>query len=176
MTLANIRQQSTDLEALIEAIDPADEESLNLLYGALDELRSQEQDKIDGWHWHLSKLEAHTRFLKEQEQAIAQARRSAEKKLESAKEYLLMLHSQGQIPAKLQGKLATISVVKNSQMSVDVDPSDFEDWVQQYPELTKVTYAPDKKAIIEAYKSGGELPPGVEVSQGHHVRMGIKKG
>lgn len=175
MTLANIRQQSTDLEALLEAIDPADEESLNLLYGALDELRSQEQDKIDGWHWHLSKLEAHTRFLKEQEQAIAQARRSAEKKLESAKEYLLMLHSQGQIPAKLQGKLATISVVKNSQLSVEVDAEEFANWESSFPELTKVQIVPSKSAILEAYKSGGEIPPGVEISQGHHIRMGIRK-
>lgn len=174
-TLARIHQESADLEALLAEIDPADEESLNLLYTALDELQSLEANKVDRWHWHLAKLESHIKFLKEQEQAIAQARRAAEKKLESAKQYLLLLHSQDQIPAKLEGNLATISVVRNSQMSVDVDPSDFEGWVQQYPELAKVTYAPDKKAIIEAYKSGGELPPGVEVSQGHHVRMGIKK-
>lgn len=175
MTLAHIRQESNYLEALLEAIDPADEESLNLLYAALDDLRSQEAEKIDAWHWHLSKLEAHIKFLKEQEQAIAQSRKSAEKKLESAKEYLLMLHSQGQIPAKLQGKLAEIRVVKNSQMSVEVDPLEFDDWVGQYPQLAKFQYSPNKTAILETYKAGGELPPGIDITQGHHIRMGIRK-
>lgn len=173
-SLTEIISEAAELEALFAELDPNDQESLQLFYQKLDELKQAEGAKVDRWVWYLKKLENEVKFLKEQEAELATIRRRAERKLEEGKNYLLLLHSGGQIPQKLKGASSTISIQKNSQPSVDVQ-SDPGEWEPKYWHLRQVTYSANRKAIAQTLAEGSDIPPGCIVETGNHVRLNLGK-
>lgn len=132
----------------------------------LDALNMERDRKIENIAHLCENVKNDIAGLKEQEQIFAARRKSAEKKLDSLKEYLTYALG-GQ---RFETVAAKVTFRKGYETVIDDEkliPSDY--WTQ------KVTETVNKTAIKEAIKSGKEVP-GAHVSETLNPQINAVRG
>lgn len=170
-------------EMIIEAggeLTPEIEELLGLATGDFDEKAQRVALKV-------KELEATEAAEKAQADSISQTvvafhlarSRSAGTAAKSLKAYLCreLIKAGGEAgPRSIKGKLAALRVQKNSKPSVKVtttDPSFLERlWALSTRWATKkVDYTLNSDEVLLAAKLGEQIPEGIAIEQGYHVRI-----
>jgi len=146
-----------------ELLDRPEEMESDALVDTLESLQDAIEDKAENIAKLVKNLEADAKIIKEEEQRLAERRRSIENKVTRLKEYL---QEQLEVAGLQKAKRPTITVaIQNNPPSVEIAdekliPSEF--MIPQY----KV----DKKSILERLKNG-EMVPGAKLVQGRGVRI-----
>ena len=146
-----------------ELLDRAEDIDTEALVDTLASLQDAIEDKAENTAKIIKNLEADAKIIKEEEQRLAERRRSIENKVTRLKEYL---QEQLEVAGLQKVKRPTITVaIQNNPPSVEIAdekliPSEF--MIPQY----KV----DKKSILERLKNG-EMVPGAKLVQGRGVRI-----
>jgi len=137
-------EMEAQLEALTEDFDRKVE------YLAL--LAREAKAEAAGYKVEADRLAAHVRAASNREAGI--------------KRYLQFCLESAGVP-KVTGTLATVALQKNGQPSIryDGDPQSLP------PAYQRVTVAVDTRALHDALKGGEDLPEGVTVEHGQHVRI-----
>lgn len=144
----------------------------------LESLEGQVTEKVERVALYIREQLATAAAVKEEEQRLATRRKSLERAAEGLKNYLQrQMERLG--TTKVNGLLCTVALQK-SQPSVtstldvtqlmdlaEADETSLRRFVTVIPE----NYVLDKRAVLEAYKTGERLPDGVGIDQGQHVRI-----
>ncbi len=143
------------------------------LSALLDQAEGDFATKVERVALKVRSMEVTADAIKAEEVRLAQKRRVQENAVASLKSYLReALRLAGQ--TKVVGTLATVSVQKNppSVQGLLDEESLVGMYAIQSPFVKReVSYALDKKAVIEAHKAGQEIPQGVSVSQSLSLRI-----
>lgn len=140
-----------EIRNVLESMECADvnEVDENVLDAYLDELASQESDKVDAYGFVLRQQSARVQFLKDEEKRVNARRKAAENALERMKGHLLhVMQSSGL--RKVSGSTTTISIRTTRSVKVSVG-------AEQLPNefvRVKTTYEADKSAIKAAIDAG----------------------
>lgn len=147
-----------------QLLEMAEEMESDALVDTLESLQDAIEEKAENIAKLVKNLEADVKFIKEEEQRLAERRRAIEVKIERLKTYLQeQLETAG--IEKVKRPTITVAIQANPP-SVDVIdetaiPSDF-----LIPQAPKV----DKRSILERLKKG-EAIPGVTLKQTKGVRI-----
>lgn len=138
---------------------------------ALAELELAWPQKVESVALYIRTKLAEAEVVGAEEERLADRRKAITKQADGLKEYLRrQMEERGE--AKVAGRLVTVAV-QNSTPSVRVLcgatalPPSYQRVIPAVPESVEA----DKRAILDAYKAGAELPEGVEVICGTHVRI-----
>lgn len=112
--------------------------------------------------------------IKEEEARLAALRKTEENAAERLKAYLLReLTAAGK--DKVEGTLAKVRIQKNppavKSILTDDDILKLYDERPEYVTLIPAQLKLNSRAALDAWKAGDELPPGLAVEQGTHVRI-----
>lgn len=146
-----------------QLLEMAEEMESDALVDTLEALQGEIEEKAENIAKLIKNLEADAKIIKEEEQRLADRRRSIESKVTRLKEYL---QQQLEVAGLQKVKRPTITVaIQANPPSVEISdekliPSEF--MIPQY----KV----DKKSILERLKNGEEIP-GAKLVQGRGVRI-----
>lgn len=165
-SLHNIQDEiETALTALddYEGDDRAAVEAAVMPY--LEELATQEAEKVDNIARMDRRTENEIAFLKEEEARVRARRQSLERKRESFRDFLRQVMI-GHGLKKVVGSTSTLSLRTTKAVDVAANPQDLP---PQYVEMT-VTYKP-KRAEIKAALEAGEIIPGCSIVQGQTVQI-----
>lgn len=149
-----------EIESLLsDAIDPETGEVL-FLPEKLEELQMEKERKTENLALAVKNLTAEGRAIREEEIALAERRKSLEKRAERAREYLEFI---------LQGekfRTAKVAVSWRSSKRVTVDEG-FLAWAKRRGKrfLRLKDPEPDKTAIREALQSGEKVPHAAMVEE-----------
>lgn len=149
-----------EIESLLsDAIDPETGEVL-FLPEKLEELQMEKERKTENLALAVKNLTAEGRAIREEEIALAERRKSLEKRAERAREYLEFI---------LQGekfRTAKVAVSWRSSKRVTVDEG-FLAWAKRRGKrfLRMKDPEPDKTAIREALQSGEKVPHAAMVEE-----------
>jgi replicative superfamily II helicase len=147
-----------------QLMEMAEEMESDALVDTLEALQDAIEDKVENIAKLIKNLEADAKIIKEEEQRLADRRRSIESKVARLKEYL---QEQLEVAGLQKVKRATITVaIQNNPPSVEIAdekliPSEF--MIPQNPKI-------DKQAILERLKNG-EMVPGCSLKQTKGVRI-----
>jgi replicative superfamily II helicase len=147
-----------------QLMEMAEEMESDALVDTLESLQDAIEDKVENIAKLIKNLEADAKIIKEEEQRLADRRRSIESKVARLKEYL---QEQLEVAGLQKVKRATITVaIQNNPPSVEIAdekliPSEF--MIPQNPKI-------DKQAILERLKNG-EMVPGCSLKQTKGVRI-----
>jgi replicative superfamily II helicase len=147
-----------------QLMEMAEEMESDALVDTLESLQDAIEDKVENIAKLIKNLEADVKIIKEEEQRLADRRRSIESKVARLKEYL---QEQLEVAGLQKVKRATITVaIQNNPPSVEIAdekliPSEF--MIPQNPKI-------DKQAILERLKNG-EMVPGCSLKQTKGVRI-----
>lgn len=147
-----------------QLMEMAEEMESDALVDTLESLQEAIEDKAENIAKLIKNLEADVKVIKEEEQRLADRRRSIESKIVRLKEYL---QQQLEVAGLQKVKRPTITVaIQNNPPSVEIAdekliPSEF--MIPQDPKI-------DKMAILERLKNG-ELVPGCSLKQTRGVRI-----
>jgi replicative superfamily II helicase len=147
-----------------QLMEMAEEMESDALVDTLESLQDAIEDKVENIAKLIKNLEADAKIIKEEEQRLADRRRSIESKVARLKEYL---QEQLEVAGLQKVKRATITVaIQNNPPSVEIAdekliPSEF--MIPQNPKI-------DKQAILERLKNG-ETVPGCSLKQTKGVRI-----
>ncbi|WP_199425800.1 siphovirus Gp157 family protein [Thermaerobacillus caldiproteolyticus] len=147
-----------------QLMEMAEEMESDALVDTLESLQEAIEDKVENIAKLIKNLEADVKVIKEEEQRLADRRRSIESKIVRLKEYL---QQQLEVAGLQKVKRPTITVaIQNNPPSVEIAdekliPSEF--MIPQDPKI-------DKKAILERLKNG-EWVPGCSLKQTRGVRI-----
>jgi predicted nuclease with TOPRIM domain len=142
----------------------AEEMESDALVDTLESLQDEIEEKAENIAKFIKNLEADAKIIKEEEQRLAERRRSIENKVTRLKEYL---QEQLEVAGLQKVKRPTITVaIQNNPPSVEIAdekliPSEF-----MIPQAPKI----DKKAILERLKNGEEIS-GCVLKQTKGVRI-----
>jgi hypothetical protein len=161
-------ERTADLEAvhswLMESggeLTPEIEERLDAAEGAFDEKAERVALKI-------REMEATARAVKEEADRLAARVRSMENGARSLKEYLRMQMERADRP-EIKRPLVTIRVHRSPPSARCLVP--LQELDDHFVRLIPERFEFDAKAALAAHKAGEALPAGVEIVQGHHVRL-----
>ena len=150
---------------LNDAVDP---ETGEILFDPeeLDRLQLEREVKLESLALAVKNLTAEAKAIREEETALAERRRSVEKKAERARQYLEFI---------LQGEkfqTAKVAVSYRKSKKLELAPEFLETAKTSYPYLLRFREPePDKSAITAAIKAGDAIP-GAELVES--VSMQIK--
>lgn len=119
----------------------------------LDELATQETDKIDHFAAFIREEAAHAKYMREESQRLASKARTAEGRISFLKAcYLGIMQEHGL--EKIKGQAYAISI-RHTPTAVIEDETNLDDL---YCRIVPAKREPDKKVILEALKGGVEIP------------------
>jgi len=195
MSLIELIEEERELLNLLESLE-ADVETEEAIRERREEVLEMARTKVDRMVAFLRFIAARREELKELQKEIAGRLRTLDRVDAGCKEYLCFAHATtGQLSNKLEGERYGLRFQRNSRPTVssNVPDSLLEEWYEypalvdteeEYPRLIpsrwsrfvkkEVRYVLDKDEVLAAYLNGEELPPGVSVSQGWHIRTFIR--
>lgn len=171
-----------EISAMRNVLDAWLEETDGEITPELDELLAEVEgmatEKIERVGLYIRERVSHAKAVKEEVDRLKAIVTREERAAESLKAYL---HRQMEAlgKPKVEGKLCTVAIQRNSQPAVTCALSD-EDLAKQYAEDTAVaqfirevpvSYRLDRDAVLQAYKAGDAIPADIVVSLGSHVRI-----
>jgi DNA repair exonuclease SbcCD ATPase subunit len=146
-----------------QLMEMAEEMESDALVDTLEALQDAIEDKAENIAKLIKNLEADVKVIKEEEQRLADRRRSIENKVNRLKEYL---QQQLEIAGLQRVKRPTITVaIQNNPPSVEITDEKLIPSEYMIPQ-----YKVDKKSILERLKNG-ETVPGCELRQTKGVRI-----
>lgn len=150
-SMSNIQDEIRTVLEAMEHAEPGEVDE-STLEAYLDELATQEAEKVDAYGYVLRQQTARIQFLKDEEKRVQNRRRAAENALDRMKSHMLhVMQSNGL--RKVSGATTTISLRKS--VSVVVDNVDL--LPKQYLRA-KMVVDPDKSAIKESFTGGASVP------------------
>ncbi|CAM3734543.1 siphovirus Gp157 family protein [Mesobacillus zeae] len=158
MRLYELSNSFTQLLEMADVMDP------EVFQDTLQSIEEAIEDKAENMAKLIRCLEADAKAIKEEEQRLADRRKTIENRISNAKDYL-----QNQLEVagldKIKRPTVTISIQNNP-------PSVFVKDESLIPSHYMVPVAPnlDKKAVLQFLKEGGEVP-GCEIQQLRSVRI-----
>ena len=158
-TLYEITDKFKLIQSLIE--DGADESVFN---EALDSIQMDLVEKLEGYAMVIKNIESDVEGYKKEEKRLADRRKSMENKINRMKENMQdSMVSTNQ--KKVKGNRFSFNVQKNPQSLKVIDTKHIPGgyWIPQEPKL-------NNKELLEDLKQGEEIP-GVEITQGEHLRI-----
>lgn len=119
----------------------------------LDELATQEADKVDRFAAFIREEAAHAKFMREESQRLASKARNAENRINYLKyKYVSIMQEHGL--EKITGQAYSLSI-RHTPTAVIEDDSNLDDL---YFRIVPAKRELDKKVILEALKGGVEIP------------------
>lgn len=170
MTIYDIDARIAELEARCDDAETIDEETGEIIRIDLDAeltaLRMAREEKLENVACWAKNLAAYIDDIKAEEKKLADKRRSAERRVESLKGWLLaaMTREDGTTD-RLKTARASISVKRNPPSTVCDD--ELLPWKYK---TVKQTVVPDKAAIKAAILAGEEVP-GAHLEYGRSVMI-----
>lgn len=155
MTLYEI---SKEIENFEFKVDEETGEILNIMQ--LDEIMMARDEKIENIALWIKNLDAEATAIREEEKALADRRRSKERKIESLKNYIA---SNVEIGEKFETARTRISFRKSQVVQIE----DIENLPVNF---TKIKVEPDKMAIKTALKNGIYLE-GCELVDNYSIQI-----
>jgi predicted nuclease with TOPRIM domain len=146
-----------------QVLEMAEEVDVETLKDTLESIQESIEEKAQNTAKLIKSMEVDTKALKEEEQRLADRRKSLENKISSIKEYL---QTQLEIAGidKVKGPILTVSIQNNPPSVKVIDDKLLSAYmVPVEPKL-------DKKTLLSDLKSGKEVP-GAEIQQGRSVRI-----
>ncbi len=146
-----------------QVLEMAEEVDIGTLKDTLESIQESIEEKAQNTAKLIKSMEVDTKALKEEEQRLADRRKSLENKISSIKEYL---QTQLEIAGidKVKGPILTVSIQNNPPSVKVIDDKLLSAYmVPVEPKL-------DKKTLLSDLKSGKEVP-GAEIQQGRSVRI-----
>jgi hypothetical protein len=142
-----------EIRNVLEAMECADanEVDAHVLDAYLEELATQEAEKIDAYGYVLRQQVARIQFLKDEEKRVQNRRKAAENALDRMKSRMLHVMTANGL-RKVSGATTTISLRKSASVVVD----DVSLLSEQFVRI-KTTTEPDKVAIKDAMLSGVDV-------------------
>lgn len=160
-SMANLYDLMGEYSELQQAAeDPnVDEEQFAALVNQLDEARGELKDKVDRIAKVLRNLDADCRKLKFEEQRLAQRRKAMENNAESLRNWV-----------RTTMDLLDVDRIKTDMFTVTLGKPTFRVEVlnekEVPPEYVRTEIKVDKKAVLKAAQTDGEIVPGCDVRQG----------
>lgn len=132
----------------------------------LDQLKKDRELKIGNIGLHIKNQVAFIDAIKDEEKKLRERRKIMEKKIEWLKNYLEM-HLDGE---KLE--LPNLKIGwRKSESLIEKGNFDVEKFAQQYPELVKIVYQPDKNSIKKFIKEKGVGIEGFEIISKNNIQI-----
>jgi hypothetical protein len=154
-----------EISAMLDVADEdLTEEQRALMSEYLDELGSQEQDKIDAFAQFVRMESARADALKAEANRLAARAKTAQNRLD----FLRMRYLQAMQVAGLQkvrGQVYSMSVRTTDVVQITDEQALPQEYVTQ-----KITTAPDKVALKDALKSGAVVP-GAQLAKSYSLRV-----
>lgn len=140
-------------------LDSASSEDVELLKAKLENIKSQIEDKIENIGKFILDIESDVTAIKNEENRLAAKRKSLEAKEEWLKSYTLIEMTSAGIPS-IKSDIVTVAVRKSPPSVNIVSSSEVpKEFCRNIPE----SWEPDKKRILEHFKTTGEVLPGIEM-------------
>jgi hypothetical protein len=136
----------------------------------IDQATAQLEGKVEKVALKVRELEATAGAVKLEADRLAQRAKTFTNAAAALKAYLKVQLERTNV-MKVEGKLATVALQKNSQPSVSLTvPLDHlpKEWVRQPPPPAPEL---DKEKVLKAFKAGEDLPAGVTAAVGTHLRI-----
>lgn len=161
--MAKLYELTENYNNLLDLIDNP-EIPREMIDAALNEVGEEIEVKAENIAKLIKSIEVDAKGMKEEEQRLSSKRKSLENRISNLKAYLeSAMRTTGK--EKIKGKVFTLAF-QNNPPSVDVinlEAIPKEYLIEQEPTL-------DKKSILEALKSGLEVP-GAVIKQGQSLRI-----
>ena len=150
LTLYEIKNQALELAMNDELTEEEKAELQNAI-------REELLEKTDGIIAYTKKAEALIEAMKKEEERLKENRKAGEKKLENFKEYVKACMMEMSLQ-KIETPLGELKIAKNP-MSVEILD---EELIPNAYKRTKVETSIDKKALIDHFKTTGEIIDGAK--------------
>lgn len=140
---------------------------------ALNEAESDFATKAERVALFIRELQSNAKAVKEEATRLSQRAAQYERTAEGLKHYLQREMERVEIP-RVDGKLINVRLQKSPPSVVSsLSEEDLEYNIPAaYVTVVPESFRLNAKAVIEAWKSGAELPTGLGVVQTQHVRIG----
>lgn len=155
MKLYQLSQQYTAIEGMLENEYITREE----IDTSLADIKDQIEDKVESIGKMILSLSANIEAILVEEERLAKRRHAMQNLIEWLKGYLLAEMTQVNID-KVKRELVTVSVGTNPP---SVEVVQLDEIPQEYRRVIPETWQPDKKAILEHFKSTGDIVWGCDV-------------
>lgn len=152
-----------ELAAEYSAIQQAAEEGEDVGV-ALELLNDDLERKGEGIVAVIRGIEADVSALKAEEKRLSERRKTLESSVSKLETYIRTCMVSGGI-SKIKAGTFSITVSEGSERVVIDDEAALPD------PFVRVTREPNKKAILDAWKSGGECVPGTHIERGTTLRI-----
>lgn len=155
--MTTLYQISSDYMAVLDGGMVVEEETGEIIFDStnLDELKAAYEDKLEACALYLKNLESDAEAIKAEEKALADRRRTIERKAERMRDYVSSC-VQDVAGCKFETPRVSLSLRKSKR----VDVFDLGAVPGEYV-VRKETIQPDKKAIKDAIGSGESVPGAV---------------
>lgn len=148
----------------VQVLEMAEEMEMDALKDTLESIQDAIEDKAENIAKLIKCLEADAKAIKEEEQRLADRRKSIENKIASTKEYL---QNQLEVSGLQKVKRPTITVaIQNNPPSVEIADESLIPTDYMIPQPSKI----DKKSILTALKEGLVIE-GCSLKQSKGVRI-----
>ena len=167
MTLFELSSEQRTIEALLE-------ENGGELTPEIESMMAETEDlfpkKVDGYGVMLRKFQSMEKMCDDEIKRVQGLKKVAQNSIKSMRSHLLdtMLHFGFQ---KLKGNMTQMWVGKSKSVEVDEEvllakyKAKIEALQESLPPYLTVEVKVSKKAVSDAYKAGGVLPPGCEINE-----------
>jgi hypothetical protein len=162
-----------DISASIRAVTDTADELTEEQVAQLDALGLALEQKCDGIAALVRESEAEAKAFGEEMARLAALKQTAANKAERLKDYLkscleALQSGAGPLPRVDTGRFK-IRLQANAQPTVtaSVPPEDLPVWLTRQ----RLVVTLDREAVLEAHAAGAELPAGVAVARGVHLRI-----
>lgn len=155
--MTTLYQISSDYMAVLDGGMVVEEETGEIIFDStnLDELKAAYEDKLEACALYLKNLESDAEAIKAEEKALADRRRTIERKAERMMDYVSSC-VQDVAGCKFETPRVSLSLRKSKRVEV----FDLGSIPGEYV-VRKETIQPDKKAIKDAIGSGYSVPGAV---------------
>ena len=152
--MSTMQQIEEEISNMLEIPDEElTDEQRTAMNQYLDELATQEADKVDRFAAFIREEAAHAKFMREESQRLASKARTAEGRISFLKaRYLGIMQEHGL--EKIKGQAYAISI-RHTPTAVIEDETNLDDL---YCRIIPAKREPDKRVILEALKGGVEIP------------------
>ncbi|MFW6219578.1 MAG: siphovirus Gp157 family protein [bacterium] len=149
--MPSLEEIELEIKNILEMDYDIPEEEYETYLDYLKDLYKQEKSKIDAIGFNIRRFKSDIDFLKQEEHRINNKRKSMEKRLDSFKNYIKNVLLEYKID-KIKGDITSIYFMNTSSVLIEDIDKIPEDYV-----TTKIEKIPDKKAIKQFLKEGGEI-------------------
>lgn len=154
----HLYELSGQYQALMQ-LNEDDESQIDNLSELLSNVTDQFNEKAENVGKVILSLNAESQAIKNEESRLSKRRNQLERKVEWLKSYLLNEMTITKID-KIEGQTLTLSL-RNNPPSVKVDNE--ENIPIDFRKIIPETWQPDKTAILQHFKSTGEIINGVSI-------------